>query len=220
MTWTAPIACCLCLVSAAPAAAHRLDEYLQASRIAIAPDFVAVEIDLTPGVSVASKVVALIDADRDGVLSSAERQAYALLVVGRAQLTVDGAPARLVLAGSEYPAVNDMCAGVGTIHLSARAAVPPTSAGPHNLDYVNVHQPEMSAYLINALQPGARIRIGDQHRDPWQHELRLDYVVDSRRDRAWRFAAGLGVVALLMCTLGWFRLRPHLQSAAPARAST
>ena len=65
-----------------PAAdAHRLDEYLQATRIALSPDRIRLEIDLTPGVIVAPSVLDAIDADRDMHISAAEADAYAAQVV-------------------------------------------------------------------------------------------------------------------------------------------
>ena len=212
MKRTAAIACCVCLGWAAPAAAHRLDEYLQATRIGFADHSVDVEIDLSPGVRVAPQVVALIDTDRDGALSRAEQRAYAALVVKLASLTVDGTAVPLALAGSEYPSAAEMRAGTGTIHLRARSAVRPASAGAHVLTYVNVHQPEMSAYLVNALAPPPGIRITGQQRDPWQQQLRLEYVVDAGGGAASRLAAGLGVGIVMMCALGWFR-RSSLRAA-------
>jgi hypothetical protein len=205
MKRTAAIACCVCLGWAAPAGAHRLDEYLQATRIAFGDHTVDVEIDLSPGVRVAPQVVALIDTDRDGALSRAEQHAYAALVVKLASLTLDGTAAPLALVGSEYPSVAEMRAGTGTIHLRARWAVQSASAGGHELTYVNVHQPEMSAYLVNVLAPPSGIRITGQQRDPWQRQLRLEYVVDAAGGAASRLAAGLGVGCVMMCALGWFR---------------
>lgn len=206
MRWTAVIACVVGgLAWPAPAAAHRLDEYLQATRVALAPAGVSVEIDLTPGVAVASNVVSRIDTDGDGALSPSERQAYAELVVRRAQLTVDGIPARLVLVASEYPPVADMHAGVGTIHLNARAALGAAARNSHELTYVNVHEPDMSTYLVNALAPPSGIHITDQQRDPWQHRLTLQYVVDPAGGITSRLATGLGVGLVMMCALGWSR---------------
>ena len=46
---------------ALPAQAHRLDEYLQATRIDISSNRVDLEMDLTPGVDVASVVLPLMD---------------------------------------------------------------------------------------------------------------------------------------------------------------
>src|SRR4051812_3412896 len=54
------------LVFAGSASAHRLDQYLQATRLSLAADQVGVEIDLTPGVEVAPAVFALINTDHDG----------------------------------------------------------------------------------------------------------------------------------------------------------
>ena len=71
------------LVTAGSAAvsAHRHDEYLQASRIAIAPGSIRIEMSLTPGIAVADAVIGEIDIDRDAVLSARERQAYAQRVL-------------------------------------------------------------------------------------------------------------------------------------------
>jgi hypothetical protein len=189
----------------APAAAHRLDEYLQATRLALAPDGVGVEIDLTPGAGVAAHVLPLIDSNGDGALSAAERRSYAELVVHHAQLTVDGVPARLVLVASEYPPLADMHAGVGTIHLNARATLAAVSRGPHVLTYVNVHEPQMSAYLVNALAAPSGIHLTDQQRDVWQHRLTLAYVVDPAGGITSRPVTGLGVGLVLMGALGLSR---------------
>ncbi len=59
------------------AGAHRLDEYLQATRLSIAVDCVGLELDMTAGVNVAPHVVASIDTNRDGQISSAEGDLYA-----------------------------------------------------------------------------------------------------------------------------------------------
>jgi hypothetical protein len=216
MKGTALIACGVWLACPAPAAAHRLDEYLQATRIALAPDNVGVEIDLTPGMHVASKVVTLIDSNGDGALSLAERQAYAALVVTLTDLKVDGVPAPLILVASEYPPLDEMRAGVGTIHLTGRATLPPMSPGPHELTYVNVHHAEMSAYLVNALDPPSGTHITNQRRDPWQHQLVLDYVIESD-DRTSRVASGFGVATLMMCALAWFRRTAVLRVSSTAR---
>lgn len=202
------VAWCVWLACPAPAAAHRLDEYLQATRIALAPDTVAVEIDLTPGVSVASRVAALIDVNVDGELSAAEQRAYAALVVRQAQLTIDGIPVPFVLVDCTYPGRDEMAGGIGSIHLRARATVGVASPpGRHEVTYRNDHQAGFSAYLVNALMPPDGIRITDQRRDPSQHQLTLDYIVDTPYARTRRLGSGLGLACLMVCTLGWFRYR-------------
>src|SRR5258707_6047731 len=46
------------------ASAHRRDEYLQAARIAVEPGRVDLELDLTPGITVADTMIGDIDRDR------------------------------------------------------------------------------------------------------------------------------------------------------------
>jgi hypothetical protein len=80
----------------ATAAAHRLDEYLQTTRLALAPDGVVVALDLTPGGDVVSGVLAPIDCDGDRRLSSVEGRSYAgsaRCVSWRAQERASGWPA-------------------------------------------------------------------------------------------------------------------------------
>jgi hypothetical protein len=201
----------LWLASPAPASAHRLDEYLQATRITVGLDMVCVDIDLTAGVAVASNVFGFIDSDGDGRLSPAEREAYARLVVASAVLEVDGSRTPLILVDSQFPSFGDMSAGLGTIRLKARANVPAEPPGRHRLSYLNVHRPGMSAYLVNALVPAAKeIQITDQRRDMWQHGLRIDYTVAcsgcALRARIWQGIGGLALVTILI----WLRRRPQL----------
>ena len=182
-----------------PTAAHRLDEYLQATRISVGPDVVDVELDLTAGASVASTVFASIDADGDGRLSQRECAAYATLVVTSAVLEADGRRAPLVLMSRDFPTFRDMSAGVGTIRLKARAHVPTRSAGHHQLYFQNVHRADLSAYLVNALVPAAKeIVITGQRRDERQHELRLDYTAAGRGwASSWQSVGWLGVASML-----------------------
>ena len=49
--------------------AHRDDQYLQATLVAIEPSGVRLQMNLTPGVAVAEQVIAEIDRDRDGAIS-------------------------------------------------------------------------------------------------------------------------------------------------------
>src|SRR3954464_3799055 len=68
------------------ALAHRLDEYLQATLVAIEPGEIRLQINLLPGIAVAEEVLAAIDRDRDGVISKSEGRAYADAL--RRELTV------------------------------------------------------------------------------------------------------------------------------------
>ncbi len=58
-------------------AAHRLDEYLQATVAMIEPDGIRLRINLTPGVDVADQVLAKIDLSRDAIISEKEAARYA-----------------------------------------------------------------------------------------------------------------------------------------------
>jgi hypothetical protein len=161
-----------------PAEAHRLDEYLQATRVAIDVDRVTLEIDLTAGTSVAAKVFGWIDTDGDGHLSSSERTAYAQQVIESVSLAADGRPLRLNLIDSDFPELGEMADGTGTIRLRANAKLTAAASGRHMLTYLNSHHSEASVYLANALVPADdRITIANQRRDPAQHLLTLEYEV-------------------------------------------
>ena len=82
----------LLLPGSAPAEAHRLDEYLQATRLGISRDRVVVELDLTPGVLVAAQVFAMIDRDGDARVSPVEIEGYARRVLRDLSLSVDDRP--------------------------------------------------------------------------------------------------------------------------------
>ena len=186
-----------------PAGAHRLDEYLQATRLSIDIDRVSLEIDLTPGVSVASQVFGWADTNRDGEISTTETEAYARRILSAVVLSVDGRAVPVTLVDSRFPDARDMAAGIGMIRLRATSKIQPASAGRHQLAYANDYRPEMSVYLVNALVPAdPHIRIADQRRDPAQHRLTLDYDVTTRPGwiRTSWLLAGLVALGLLAVT--------------------
>jgi hypothetical protein len=191
------------LATPAPAGAHRLDEYLQATRLSIDIERVGLEIDLTAGVAVAPQVFAWIDTNRDGQISNAEEEAYARQVLGSVALSVDGRPAPITLVEIRVPTFRDMNLGVGTIRVRATASVSAEAAGHHQISYFNAHRSESSVYLVNTLVPtDARIRIAGQRRDRSQHGLTLDYTV--RGDAPWArtcsLLAGLAMAGVLVFT--------------------
>src|SRR5690348_11127936 len=86
-----PAVCAIVLLASSMVAyAHRLDEYLQSTLISIEKDRVLGHMYLTPGVAVFPSVLAMIDTDRDGVISESEQRAYANLVLQQVSLKVDG----------------------------------------------------------------------------------------------------------------------------------
>jgi hypothetical protein len=184
-----------------PAHAHRLDEYLQATRLAIEIGHVDVEIDLTPGVSVASKVFGWIDTNRDGSISQAEGETYAHAILRSAVLKADGAAVPMTFEECRFPTFEEMSEGVGTIRLRARAAIPVANSGRHQISFLNVHRPELSVYLVNALVPQNRwVQIGEQRRDVAQHGITLDYSV--AEDRTLAVFLALGMAGFLALRLG------------------
>lgn len=135
-----------------PASAHRLNEYLQATTIALAPDHITLHLRLTPGTDVAPQVLAGLDANHDGALSAAEQHAYAARVQHDLTLTIDGQPTALRLVGATFPPPRQLAAGLGDMQLTFEALVP-ASRAPHHLTFINRHQPALAAYLVNCLLP-------------------------------------------------------------------
>jgi hypothetical protein len=186
-----------------PARAHRLDEYLQATRISIGADRVGLELDLTAGVAMASEVFAWIDTNRDGQISSVEAGTYARQVLGSVVLSLDGRALPITLIDCHFPRHDEMSRGVGTIQVRAAAELSASRAGRHQLSFVNTHRPERSVYLVNALVPGdPRVHIGDQQRDRAQHGLTLDYTVGASAPwaRTWSLLTALGMAGVLGMT--------------------
>jgi hypothetical protein len=187
----------LVLLAGATASAHRLDEYLQAARIAIEPSAVRVELDLTPGVAVASSVLADLDRDRDGTISSGEAKVYVDQVAGALSLEIDGKPVGLSVTRRLVPSAAAMRAGEGTLRIELAASLTGVASGPHQLSFRNAHRPEVSVYLANALVPASdRIAVTNQRRDYNQGQLDVDYVLRAEQPGMW-WGAGIGAALLV-----------------------
>jgi hypothetical protein len=202
------IAATLALAAGARASAHRLDEYLQAARIGIDPLGVTIELDLTPGLAVGTRVVAEIDTDRDGSISTVERRAYAARVLRDISVDLDARALTLVLMDTDASPVTALTHGDGTIRLRATATVLAPTAGEHRLRYRNTHHADVGVYLANALVPSTdRVVVLDQQRDANQRELVVHYALRDRVSRAWLpFALSL-TVTLLVAAFTWKRAR-------------
>jgi nickel/cobalt transporter (NicO) family protein len=198
------------VVSADPSA-HRRDEYLQAARLAIDPDRVQIELDLTPGIEAADAVLADIDRDADRTISTAEARAYAARVVGAIALDVDGMPLAVELVDSTVPSIDAVRSGEGTLRIHGVAPVPRLTDGVHHLRYRNGYRADISVYLANALVPTSdRVAVGAQRRDAAQRDLLVDYTLRggavARVPRGWSMAVA-GALVLLVNV--WWRLRPR-----------
>jgi hypothetical protein len=158
------------------AAAHRLDEYLQAARISLARDRVTLEVDLTPGATIASAIVTLLDRDGDNTISPIEAGAYGQVVLTDLVLELDGRSVAMTLTRVETPSIDDMRDGIGTIQLRAVGHVEAVAGGHRHLYFRNNHQPAASVYMVNALIPEDRdVGVVNQSRDPRQQGVRIEY---------------------------------------------
>ena len=170
------VACAAVLALSAPALPHRLDEYLQLTALSVGPRGVHATLYLTPGVAVAKRVIALMDANGDGVLSAREQKAYATRVAGDLSLSVDGKARAFQLAAFRFPAVGAMRKGEGEIRLDFDAPVL-TESGRHALAFENRHQRPIAAYLVECLVPDdPGLRVVAQSRSREQERYRLEYV--------------------------------------------
>ena len=199
----------LALTLAGGGAAHRLDEYLQATLIGVTRDGVEVEIQLTPGVAVLPVVMAAIDRDRDGWISAEEERAYAGRVAREVELRVDGEPAALSLIESKFPSLEEMREGLGTIRLKLLA-----QRVGRELRFENRHLPQVSAYLVNCLAAsGDGLAVGWQERDQEQRSIRFEYSFAEGRGPGaawwargpfWLAAIGMLLVGrLAVCSYPW-----------------
>ena len=185
------------LAASSDVLAHRLDEYLQATRVSFARDQLAVDVDLTPGVSIASGIIAMLDTSADGAIAPAEGEAYGRIVLADLSVTLDGKPVAMTLDRVEIPALDDIRNGTGIIRLRATASIDARPGG-HSLQLVNSHRPDTSVYMVNALVPeDSLIDIVSQTRDPRQREFRAEYDVTSEtvRNVMWLGFGTAGVIA-------------------------
>jgi len=181
------------LLLPASAGAHRLDEYLQAMRVDVERNRISLDIDLTPGVSIASRVTSWIDTNGDNVITPAESLAYGRQVLQSLTLSIDDVATPIELIDVHAPTIADMAGGIGTLRLRAAADMPAAPIGSHHLSLINSHHPESSVYLANALVPAdTTIRIVAQKRTIDQHSFGIDYEVETTVNRArvsWLLAA-------------------------------
>ena len=160
------------------AEAHRLDEYLQATRIGIATSRIDLAIDLTPGMAVAQELLRSIDPHGNARIPPERERTYAQSVLQDLVLELDGKRQSIELIRATFPPCADMELGEGTILLQAAATISMLKPGHHEIIFQNAHLPKISVYLVNALVPGNKtIQITRQIRDKLQREYRLSFEV-------------------------------------------
>jgi polyphosphate kinase len=159
--------------------AHRDDQYLQATLVAIEPSTVRLQINLTPGIAVAEQVIAEIDRDSDGALSKNEAAAYAELLKRDLTLRMDGRDLELELTASEF-VPEELRTGSGTIQMEFSAIFGLPATGLHRLTLENRHSTAISVYLINAARPRfATVQINRQKRNQNQSAGEIEFTLSS-----------------------------------------
>ena len=202
----------LLLALPTPGMAHRLDEYLQTTRLSLARDRIDLEIDVTPGVMIARDIVSHLDMDADRRISPREAEAYGKTVLQDVTLDLDGHAVLLTMTRVEVPTAEEIIDGLGTIRIRAAAPISSLAPGRRALVFRNNHRPDGSVYLANALVPtDPGIDVTAQTRDPRQREIRIDYQVQpaSGAALAWILAlAGALATPILLRSRG-HRLKQH-----------
>ena len=160
---------------AAPAFAHRLDEYLQATTFLVEEDHVELQMRLTPGVEVFDRVLAAINATGDSVISEPEQRGYAEQVNRDLSLKIDGHRLQLRMLSFTFPAPKEMKEGLGDILLNFQADLPQGGIN-RRLTLENHHLNGISVYLVNCLVPSdPNIQITAQDRNYDQSFYQLDF---------------------------------------------
>lgn len=201
MSASPAVVCTLVLLAATPVGAHRLDEYLQATTIAVEKERLQAEIRLVPGVAVFPIVFADIDSDSDGVASAAEQRAYAEQVLRDLSVSADGRRLPLRLVSSTFAPKELLQEGRGEIQLRLEADVP-GRASKRRLTFENHHQRRIGAYLVNGLvSRDPDIQLAAQQRNHDQSVYQLDYTDASAPGGMLSFASWSGPWGWMDCVL-------------------
>ena len=203
------------LLSASVASGHRLDEYLQATTFSIGKERVQAQITLTPGVAVASAVMAGIDTDRDGVITVAEHHAYARRVLDDLSLSINGDARKLQLISVAFSKPEQMREGLGEIQIDFAADVPGSRGAARTLSFENRHQAAIAAYLVNCLVPeDPDVHVVRQQRNYEQSVYQLEYAQRGVEALPIWLVGGVTLVLLARFAVLW-RQRRGVLTATP-----
>jgi hypothetical protein len=171
----ASMAGALLVLDTAPALAHRLDEYLEATTIQISRQSVRLTLRLAPGVAVARTVLDSIDLNHDGLISPDEESAYATRVMNDLSLAIDGRYVALRGVSRRFPPPAALRDGTGEIQLAFAGEVA-HSGERRTLTFDNRHRAGIAAYLVNAVVPDdPEIHITKQTRNFSQSDYEMTY---------------------------------------------
>ncbi|HEY3854952.1 MAG TPA: hypothetical protein VGO67_11205 [Verrucomicrobiae bacterium] len=190
-----------CLALPHGVVAHQLDEYLQATLVSIEPEGIRLQMNLTPGVAVADKVLVLIDRDNNGKISTNEAAAYAALLQHDLAVQLDGRPVDLKLNAFNFPETSELKTGWEMIQMDFSVDHGSLGPGAHRLKLENRHLPAISVYLFNAEQPTSKlIQISKQERNKTQSvgEIEFNYVPLATNSKTVKYlASATGLIFVL-----------------------
>jgi hypothetical protein len=176
----------LLVLVARPSPAHRLDEYLQAMLVGIEPSGIRLQINLIPGMEVAGQVLARIDRDQDGTISTDDAAAYAELLKRDLAVRLDKDNLELNLTGCEIPTPSELRSGWHIIQVEF-TVIHDFDAGPHKLIVKNSHLPTTSVYLFNAAKPKSGfIQVISQNRNHDQSVGEIEFILTSSSNASTR----------------------------------
>lgn len=168
--------------------AHRLDEYLQSTRISLEGDRLGVSLEMTPGAEVSAQVLREIDRDGDGVFSSWEEMQYAASVGKDLKLAVNGRDVELRWVSHTFPIAQEVKEGTGKIRLEFEAV----AQTPRRITFENRHLKKISVYTANLVgDVPVRGQKRSEDQSHFEAELGERPSGDSRL-----LVAGLGVLGL------------------------
>jgi hypothetical protein len=160
------------------AAGHVLDEYLQSTLVFIEPTESRLQINLTPGIDVADKVLSEIDRDVDDVISVAEAGNYLARLKSDLTARLDGRVVELRVTESRFPDVAELRTGHGVIQVEFALPATRLAGGLHQIVFENRHWPSIGAYLFNAALPGSKlVQVARQIRNQNQSLAEIEFEV-------------------------------------------
>jgi|ERR1051326_5042894 hypothetical protein len=180
--------------------AHRLNGYLQATIVAIEPSGVRLHMNLTIGGSVAEQVLARIDGDHDGMISTNEALAYADSLKRDLVVKLDQRDVELNLVTFYLPPPAELRSGWGIIQMEFYGKLDRLPTGSHTLALENRHLPNSSVYLLNAAQPNSdSLQIVAQNRNETQSAGEIEFSFHPSPSSS--KTAGIVCVAILLAAL-------------------
>jgi hypothetical protein len=199
-----------------PAAAHRLDEYLQATLVSVEHQRMEFQMRLTPGVAVLQQVLAAIDTNSDGIISPAEQDAYARQVLRDLSLTADGSRVALQIASVKFPEMAEMKEGLGEIQIDFTGELP-RGGSERRIRFENRHLSRISVYSVNSLVPrDPAIHIIAQNRNYGQTQYELQYTDAAAGNTSLPLSPGVWIGAAALALAARFAVSRRKRAASTA----